>query len=333
MEGNHRCGIHPCNLDPGIPCRDDDDTAEKSAAIQAAKLAFTTPSARGRKLLTTFLGFGNAKYCERILFETGQPSAPQVAQPAAGGGDGGAFFDAGFEYRLAVEGGAVAAGFGEDELAGGVIPDVLRTVEVELATPGGDPAPVEGDGADAALGGIRWFGGQPHCQRRCQTLEIDERYTFIERGFVCSRNQRSAIEFRPQAFSRGEAFVPFGVIDDAGHQLSSNNEGEGDGEDRDATAEVGGAIERVEYPAALCRLQRFYLFGIARLLTEKTELRPVVPQEFFCAFLHLCVGFGQQTSISLSRGDDVVEARQYFLAGQCDEAGFQRLPLIRVLEW
>ncbi len=21
-------GIHPCNLDPGIPCRDDDDTAE-----------------------------------------------------------------------------------------------------------------------------------------------------------------------------------------------------------------------------------------------------------------------------------------------------------------
>ncbi len=24
-------GIHPCNLDPGIPCRDDDDTVEKSA--------------------------------------------------------------------------------------------------------------------------------------------------------------------------------------------------------------------------------------------------------------------------------------------------------------
>ncbi len=37
-------GIHPCNLDPGIPCRDDDDTVEKSGVIQAAKPAVTTPS-------------------------------------------------------------------------------------------------------------------------------------------------------------------------------------------------------------------------------------------------------------------------------------------------
>ncbi len=36
-------GTHPCNLDPGIPCRDDDGTDEKSAAIQTAKPTFTTP--------------------------------------------------------------------------------------------------------------------------------------------------------------------------------------------------------------------------------------------------------------------------------------------------
>ncbi len=40
-------GIHPCNLDPGIPCREDDDTVKKSAATQAAEPAFTTPSLRG----------------------------------------------------------------------------------------------------------------------------------------------------------------------------------------------------------------------------------------------------------------------------------------------
>ncbi len=37
-------GIHPCNLDPGIPCRDDDDTGEKSGAIQVAEPVFTIPS-------------------------------------------------------------------------------------------------------------------------------------------------------------------------------------------------------------------------------------------------------------------------------------------------
>ncbi len=37
-------GIHPCNLDPSIPCRDDDNTGEKSGAIQVAEPVFTTPS-------------------------------------------------------------------------------------------------------------------------------------------------------------------------------------------------------------------------------------------------------------------------------------------------
>ncbi len=59
-------GIHPCNLDPGIPCRDDDDTVEKSAAIQAAKPAFTTPSAGERGL--------SAYFCNTLLLRLGDQS-------------------------------------------------------------------------------------------------------------------------------------------------------------------------------------------------------------------------------------------------------------------
>ncbi len=58
-------GIHPCNLDPGIPCRDDDDTVEKSAAIQAAKPAFTTPSAGGGD---TWLWYSTLISKDNLLF-------------------------------------------------------------------------------------------------------------------------------------------------------------------------------------------------------------------------------------------------------------------------
>src|SRR5882672_10426110 len=101
------------------------------------------------------------------------PALPGIEQPGFAGCYRGALPQRIRPEIVLVEGAHEAAGFFEDQRSGGIVPQFLSAMQVDVETPGGDIAPFQGACAEIALGRIRRLRHQLAREPGWEALEID----------------------------------------------------------------------------------------------------------------------------------------------------------------
>ena len=178
------------------------------------------------------------------------PFFPTLEQGGLQGGDDGAFenmFAA--PEVVAFQSGQVAACFFENQRTGGVVPQFLPAVDVNVVASAGEVAPVECAAAHAA-DGAEW-GERAHAAGEfagAQVFDFDACDGFAEFFIDGAQGQWCAVKVCAFAAFGVEAFAADGVVDDAELGAAVFDEGDGNGEMGQSVDEVVGAVYGVDDP-------------------------------------------------------------------------------------
>lgn len=205
-------------------------------------------------------GCWRGRWLGRLVGDSGEGDAEAVGEDVGeeveglgvdgviGGEDVGAVEGGGTTFHV----GAAAAGFVDEEDAGGLVPGVEAEFPEGVKAPGGDVGEVEGGGASAA----DTVGEHGHL---VEEVDIDVlvaacrgeaggKEAFFEAGGAGDAD-RAVVEVSAGAAFGGKHLLAEGVEDDAGDEFAGVFQGEGDIEHGEAVGEVGGAVEGVDVPA------------------------------------------------------------------------------------
>ena len=178
------------------------------------------------------------------------PFFPTFEQGGLQGGDDGAFENVfAAPEVVAFQSGQVAACFFENQRAGGVVPQFLPAVDVNVVASAGEVAPVEcaaAHAADGAEGGERAHAAGEFAG--AQVFDFDACDGFAEFFIDGAQGQWCAVEVCAFAAFGVEAFAADGVVDDAEFGAAVFDEGDGNGEMGQSVDEVVGAVYGVDDP-------------------------------------------------------------------------------------
>ena len=192
------------------------------------------------------------------------PFFPTLEQGGLQGGDDGAFENVfAAPEVVAFQSGQVATCFFENQRAGGVVPQFLPAVDVNVVAPAGEVAPVEraaAHAADGAEGGERTHAAGEFAGT--QVFDFDACDGFAEFFVDGAQGQWCAVEVCAFAAFSVETFAADGVVDDAEFGAAVFDEGDGNGEMGQSVDEVVGAVYgiddpesvgmRVQFPRVVC---------------------------------------------------------------------------------
>ena len=192
--------------------------------------------------------------------------------------------------------------------AGGVVPQALAAVEIELKAPCGEPAPLQGDASEAALGPVRSGGAQTHQIGWGEPLEVHRREAVFEAAVGWGQVKPFAVEEGTHALPGAEALVAHRVQDGPDHRLAAADQGQGDGEQRESAGEVAGAVQWIQAPdPGVCIAEAAYLLVAVHLLGEQGDLGGGDGQLGGDCGLGGEVRLGHQAAVGLLARGDVAE--------------------------
>ena len=181
------------------------------------------------------------------------PFFPTLEQGGLQGGDDGAFENVfAAPEVVAFQSGQVAACFFENQRTGGVVPQFLPAVDVNVVASAGEVAPVECAAAHAA-DGAEW-GERAHAAGEfagAQVFDFDACDGFAEFFVDGAQGRWCAVEVCAFATFGVEAFAADGVVDDAEFGAAVFDEGDGNGEMGQSVDEVVGAVYGVDDPQSV----------------------------------------------------------------------------------
>lgn len=178
------------------------------------------------------------------------PFFPTFEQGGLQGGDDGPFEDVfAAPEVVAFQSGQVAACFFENQRAGGVVPQFLPAVDVNVVASAGEVAPVERAAAhasDGAEGGERAHAAGEFAG--AQVFDFDACDGFAEFFVDGAQGEWCAVEVCAFAAFGVETFAADGVVDDAEFGAAVFDEGDGNGEMGQSVDEVVGSVYGVDDP-------------------------------------------------------------------------------------
>jgi len=125
-----------------------------------------------------------------------------------------------------------------------------------------------------------------------------------------NEGERGVVSESSETYRGGISGVGCGIVDGAGDGFTMVHHGDGCGVDSDASGEVSGAIDGIDYPAKVSRTGDSARKGWADFLLDKDGVPRVSPSEFTKNHpLSGMVGFGHGGVVVFSHRGDFAEIR------------------------